>query len=155
MNIFILDNDRRLSIQYHTDKHIVKIPLEGAQLLCSTLHFTGQAPSWIYKYTHKNNPCSVWARESLSNWLWLQEYVILMGEEYQHRYGSWKTHSSCEVAKNLPRPNIPDKGITPFVKAVPAEFKHLPTVEAYREYFKAYKNHIKKYTNRPVPYWWE
>lgn len=152
MNIFILDENPIASVIYHTDKHIVKMPVEGTQLLCNTLHYTGEAPEWAYKKININHPCSVWARESLSNWEWLRDYVILMGREYTFRYR--RSHSSIEVAKCLPTPSIEDKGLTPFHKAVPEQFKGLPVVEAYREYFKQYKNHIKQYTNRTIPYWW-
>ena len=152
MNIFILDSDMVLSVTYHPDRHIVKMPLEGTQLLCSTLHRTGEAFDWMYKPTHMNHPCSLWVAESLSNWLWLQKYVVLMGREYSYRYG--KNNKSAELAAILDKPNIPDLGITPFAKAVPQEFKELPVVEAYRKYFIHYKQHLKQYTKRQVPYWW-
>ena len=42
MNIFILDNDIDKCAEYHLDKHIVKMPLESAQMLCTT--------HWIQKY---------------------------------------------------------------------------------------------------------
>jgi hypothetical protein len=37
MNIFVLDNDPRTAAMQHNDKHVVKMILEGAQLL-STGH---------------------------------------------------------------------------------------------------------------------
>ena len=152
MNIFILDSDKRLSVTYHPDKHIVKMPLEGTQLLCNAIHVSGGARDWMYKPTHLNHPCSLWAMESLSNWLWLQDYIILMGREYTYRYG--KYHKSAELAAILDKPNIPDKGITEFAKAVPEEFKSLPVVEAYRQYFIRDKQHLKQYTHRKIPDWW-
>ena len=42
MNIFILDKDIEKCAQYHCDKHLIKMILESAQLLC-TAH-------WIDKY---------------------------------------------------------------------------------------------------------
>lgn len=152
MNIFILDPDKRLSVTYHPDKHIVKMPLEGAQLLCSTLYRTGEAKEWMYEPTHMNHPCSLWVAHSLSNWLWLQDYVVLMGKEYTYRYG--KYHKSAELAEVLDKPSIPDIGLTQFIKAVPEEFKSLPVVEAYRQYFIRDKQHLKRYTRRPIPDWW-
>lgn len=35
MNIFILDNDLVKSVEYHVDSHVVKMPLEAAQLACT------------------------------------------------------------------------------------------------------------------------
>lgn len=153
INIFILDEDKALSVVYHPDKHIVKMPVEGTQLLCSVLHKTGQARDWMYKPSHMNHPCSLWASKSLSNWLWLQDYVVLMGKEYTYRYN--KYHKSAELAAVLDKPNIPDFGLTPFAKVVPEEFKNLPVIDAYRNYFIEYKRHLKKYTNRSVPCWWK
>ena len=42
MNIFFLDENPTLSAQYHVDKHVVKMILETAQLLCSVHHVTEQ-----------------------------------------------------------------------------------------------------------------
>ena len=35
MNIFILDEDLDKCAEYHVDKHIVKMPLEAGQMLCT------------------------------------------------------------------------------------------------------------------------
>jgi len=35
MNIFILDEDIDKCAEYHVDKHVVKMILESAQLLCT------------------------------------------------------------------------------------------------------------------------
>jgi len=45
MNIFFLDEDPTLSAQYHVDKHVVKMILETAQLLCGAHHVTPQVPT--------------------------------------------------------------------------------------------------------------
>ena len=37
MNLFFLDNDLDKCAEYHVDKHIVKMPLEAAQLLCTAM----------------------------------------------------------------------------------------------------------------------
>ena len=42
MNIFILDENHDKCAEYHVDKHIVKMPLEAAQMLCTN--------HWIDKY---------------------------------------------------------------------------------------------------------
>jgi len=41
MNIFFLDFDVKKCAEYHCDKHVVKMILETAQLLCSAHHVTG------------------------------------------------------------------------------------------------------------------
>lgn len=153
MNIFILDSDIEKSVIYHPDKHIVKMPIEATQLLCNTLYFTGQWEDWMYKPTHLNHPCSIWARTSLDNWLWLRGYVLELGKEYTFRYS--KTHKSVELCKKLIYPNLEELCLTPFVKCVSNEFLYLDVVEAYREYFISEKSHLKKYTKREIPDWWE
>lgn len=155
MNIFILDTDKRKSVTYHPDKHIVKMPVEGTQLLCNAYYETGQDKylSMIYKQMSNKHPCSIWASSSLDNWLWLKEYILLMGEEYTVRYG--KLHGSVELIKRLPNPRIESKGLTPFIKCVPEHLRGInDIVEAYRTYFIIHKQHLRKYTQRQVPDWW-
>ena len=69
MNIFILDYDVKKCAEYHVDKHVVKMILETAQLLCGA-HWTtgGEAP---YKLSHKNHPSAIWTRQDLNNYMWL------------------------------------------------------------------------------------
>ena len=38
MNLFYLDKDLDKAAQFHVDKHIVKMPLEAAQILCTTIY---------------------------------------------------------------------------------------------------------------------
>ena len=47
MNIFFLDENPTLSAQYHVDKHVVKMILETAQLLCSVHHVTEQVTEQV------------------------------------------------------------------------------------------------------------
>ena len=45
MNIFYLDKDTTKCAKYHNDKHVVKMILETAQLLCGAHWVTGgEAP---------------------------------------------------------------------------------------------------------------
>ena len=56
MNIFFLDENPTLSAQYHVDKHVVKMILETAQLLCSVHHVTEQVTEQvIIKKNKKKN----------------------------------------------------------------------------------------------------
>jgi hypothetical protein len=90
MNIFVLDNDTRLAALYHCDKHVVKMILETAQLLC-TAHreLDGDeraARLSFYRATHKNHPCAKWARETRANYLWLYDLLKWLLHEYTFRY---------------------------------------------------------------------
>jgi len=61
MNIFVLDKNPQTCSIYHVDKHVVKMILETTQLLNNALirHFPGYEP--VYKKTHFNHPCSMFA----------------------------------------------------------------------------------------------
>ena len=158
MNIFFLDENPTLSAQYHVDKHVVKMILETAQLLCSVHHVTDQVNDQVndqvpYKLSHKNHPCAVWARQSLSNYLYLCELGLELGKEYTHRYG--KKHKSIEVVLwcILNRPNIPDIGFTQPAMAMPDEFKVDSVVESYRNYYMGAKINLASWKNREKPFW--
>ena len=55
MNIFVLSKDFEECSKWHLDKHIVKMPLESAQLLCTALHINGYKNT-PYKPTHLKHP---------------------------------------------------------------------------------------------------
>lgn len=154
MNIFFLDENPTLSAKYHVDKHVVKMILETAQLLCSVHHVTDQATDQVpYKLSHKNHPCAIWARESLSNYLYLCELGLELGKEYTYRYG--KRHKSIEVIEwcIINKPNIPDIGFTKPAMAMPDEFKVDSVVESYRNYYMGAKSDLASWKNREKPFW--
>lgn len=158
MNIFFLDENPKLNAQYHNNSHCIKMILETAQLLCSVHHVTDQVNDQVndqvpYKLSHKNHPCAVWARQSLSNYLYLCELGLELGEEYTHRYG--KRHKSIEVILwcILNRPNIPDIDFTTPAMAMPDEFKTDSVVESYRNYYMGAKINLASWKNREKPFW--
>lgn len=158
MNIFILDWDVKKCAQYHNDKHVVKMILESAQLLCGVHHITLQDAlqddlQVPYKLSHKNHPCSIWARESLTNYLWLCELGLELCKEYTYRYG--KRHKSQDVIEwcIVNKPNISDKGFTQPAKAMPDEYKVNDVVESYRNYYMGEKVSFAKWKNREIPAW--
>ena len=153
MNIFVLDYDPKTCAEYHCDKHVVKMILETAQLLCG-VHWTigGQAP---YKLSHKNHPCSIWTRECVENYVWLCDLGINLCHEYTYRYG--KTHKSQQIIEwcmtNIP--NIRSNGdLTPFALAMPDESKVDCPIESYRNYYKNSKSSIANWKNRKIPEWY-
>jgi len=152
MNIFVLDTNPKIAAQMHNDKHVVKMILETAQLLCGVHHMTGgDAP---YKLSHRNHPCSIWARECIENYIWLCDLGIELCAEYSHRYG--KRHKSQDIIEwcLLNTPNIKEKGdITSFALAMPDECKIGDAIESYREYYLKYKKDFSKWTNRDIPIW--
>ena len=152
MNIFFLDWDVEKNAQYHCDKHVVKMILETAQLLCGVHHMT-DAVYVPYKLSHKNHPCSIWARESLTNYLYLGELGLELSREYTHRYG--KKHKSQEIIEwcLINKPEIQDIGFTTPPKAMPDEYKTEDVIESYRKYYLGVKKTFLTWKERQIPEW--
>ena len=161
MNIFLLDFDTKKCAEYHCDKHVVKMILETAQLLCGVHHMTPQVPynhrtttvEVPYKLSHKNHPCAIWARESLSNYLYLCDLGLELCKEYTYRYG--KRHKSQDIIEwcLVNKPTIIDIGFTTPPKAMPDEFKVEDVIQSYRNYYIGAKKDFAKWKNREVPEW--
>jgi len=152
MNIFVLDKDPKTCAVYHNDKHVVKMILETAQLLCG-VHWVegGEAP---YKLSHKNHPSAIWTRECIENYIWLCDLGLELCAEYTYRYG--KRHKSQDIIEwcLLNAPNLPTKGdITPFALAMPDECKVGDAVASYRVYYMVEKRGFANWKNREVPQW--
>lgn len=149
MNIFVLDIIPEKAAQYHCDKHCSKMILEQTQIMCTILNELGYQTEYLS--THKNHPCNRWARESLSNYLWLRELTLELHKEFQYRYG--RTHKSGLVAESLPIPDIKDYGLTDFAMAMPEKYHEKNYVNAYRNYYLGEKSALLKYTKREMPDW--
>jgi hypothetical protein len=159
MNRFILSEIPEQAAKAHNDKHVVKMILEEAQMLC-TAHrvlspdMTDQVSSALYRATHRNHPCSVWVRESKSNYDWAYQLFESLCTEYAFRYG--KIHKSWDLApllKSAPI-GIADIGRTPFPQAMPDYCKKDDAIEAYRVYYINEKHALAKWTLRGQPDWW-
>lgn len=152
MNIFVLDYDIKKCAEYTCDKHCVKMILESAQLLSTTVRLSGIDKG--YKICYINHPVSKWVRESLRNWLWLRELVINLNAEWQRRFNHRENHKSFEVVMSLPYPKIKDIGLTKFALAMPDKYKCTDVVESYRNYYKGEKQDIASWKNGK-PWWWK
>jgi hypothetical protein len=156
MNIFFLDMDVKKCAEYHCDKHVVKMILETAQLLCGVHHMTDQVTDQVpYKLSHKNHPCAIWARESLDNYLYLCELGLELCKEYTYRYE--KRHKSQEVIEwcVTNKAQICYKGLTEPPKAMPDEYKVKDVVESYRNYYIGEKSGFAKWKKREIPSWYD
>lgn len=151
MNIFYLDSDITQCARFHCDKHVIKMILESAQVLCTVLWMHDiEAP---YKPTHMQHPCVLWANHSLSNWRWLKDLAGALNEEYKYRFNHQKNHKSYEVILSLVTPPLADLGLTERPLVMPDEFKQSDPVKAYRNYYKVSKYHLAKWTKRDIPDW--
>ena len=146
MNIFYLSEDPNQAAKYMYNKHVVKMILESAQLLC-TAHIIsdgdiGRVP---YKATHKNHPSAIWTRESTSNYKWLYNHMLALGEEYTRRYG--KKHLTilkCSGVLSKAPTNVTKVDPTPMPQCMPDQYK-VPgnSVEAYWNYYEAEKVNVR------------
>ena len=159
MNIFYLDKcpDKAARLQYN--KHVVKMILESAQMLCTAHHCYGdkdQVENVPYKQAHLNHPSTIWTRRSKSTYMWLYNHMMALGDEYTKRYG--KTHLSITKCKDFlaipPRHIQGDDWCQP-PQAMPDEYKDECSIQAYWNYYIGEKhivvNHNKEkaYEQRP------
>lgn len=160
MNIFFLDEDPVKAAQAQCDKHVVKMVLESAQIMCSVIgkivcdfENVEQPP---YRITHKNHPCVLWAEKSPPNFDWLYLHARALAAEYTYRYG--KVHKS-ETAIDWCGNNRVTKLLSDFTKpalAMPDAYKDDNPVVAYRRYYNEHKRYVMnmKWTRREPPEWW-
>jgi hypothetical protein len=156
MNIFVLDENPEVAAKMHNDKHCVKMILESAQLLCGVHHMSNQSSALEvpYKLSHKNHPCSIWARQCIENYIWLCDLGLALCEEYTYRYG--KRHKSQDIIEwcLINKPDLKENGdITPFALAMPDECKTKTAVESYRLYYLTHKRDMSTWKNRNKPEW--
>jgi len=151
MNIFVIDKDPIKAATMLCDKHVVKMIVETAQMLCTVARTNGH--ELRYKSTHGKHPCTLWAGKSNQNWDWLVTHGLSMCEEYTRRYGRrHKTQDVLESARSL-KINLPLIGLTPFAQAMPTQYKNVDPVLAYRNYYIGEKSSIAKWKIKP-PIWW-
>jgi hypothetical protein len=159
MNIFFLSWSPQEAARLHCDKHVVKMIIETAQMLYSA-HWTlnpENLPETAYKLAHKNHPCSIWVRTSLSNYMWLASLGIWLCKEYQYRYGEHKQHKTQQhlewLIQNPPK-SIPFFDMTSPAQAMPDEYKQNDSILAYQTFYRESKlkaRNIVRYTKREWP----
>ena len=159
MNIFYLDKDPKLAAIYQYNKHVVKMILESAQMLCTAHHCYGSAEQKAnvpYKQAHLNHPSTIWARQSKSTYMWLYDHMMALGTEYYVRYG--KTHLTITKCKDFlatPPKHIQGDERSQPPQAMPNEYKHKDSIIAYWQYYINDKSHIagkteNKYREIPI-----
>ena len=177
MNIFYLHEDPIQNAKWHIDKHIVKMPIEYAQLM-STAHrlldgemYLGKTAigrnikRWklhderediLYKASHINHPSAIWVRESIENYFEMYKLYMAVLAEFTNRYG--KVHGSSKPSIALIRPpsNIPMVKGTQLPQCMPeiCKVKNNPIL-AYRNYYIVEKNSFASWKNREIPEWFQ
>jgi hypothetical protein len=149
MNIFVLHHNPKVAAEWHCDKHVVKMPLETAQML-SAVHwrYGNEAP---YKLTHPNHPCTLWAGQTVENYVWLWKLGIALCKEYTYRYD--KVHGCERVLQLLRMPplRLTARGFTPFAKAMPEQYIMIDAMFSYQNYYQGEKARLCRWTRRDTP----
>lgn len=142
MNIFYLSEDPARAASYMYNRHVVKMILESAQLLCTAHRELGNHDV-PYKSTHKNHPSAIWARSSASSYNWVYKHMMALGDEYTRRYG--KVHLTIEKCADIL--SAPPSGIAciDFIEppqCMPDEYKADDAVTGYWNYYIAEKQNV-------------
>lgn len=184
MNLFYLDKDLDKCAEYHVDRHVNKMILEAAQLICTNLwidELFGFVPRAItkeenailqttrkewkdvpmddrpipYLPTMQNHPSCIWVRSSLENFYWTNCYAFALASEAHYRYGT--THKSFEMLRALPEPkNMEDHGFTTFALAMTEELKDYDNpIDSYRMFYMLDKATFAEWKHRDFPPWWD
>ena len=177
MNIFYLHEDPVQNAKWHIDKHIVKMPIEYAQLM-STAHrlldgemYLGKTAigrnikRWrlhderediLYKASHINHPSAIWVRESIENYFQMYKLYMAVLAEFTNRYGKIHGSSKPSIALIRPPSNIPMVKGTQLPQCMPeiCKVKNNPIL-AYRNYYIVEKNSFASWKNREIPEWFQ
>jgi hypothetical protein len=161
MNIFYLDRDPEIAAKAHCDKHVVKMILESAQILCTVINEKAGYQVTPYKSTHKNHPCTLWAGASVSNAHWLVNLTYYLDAEFRRRFNHEVSHKSFQMLVDVKIIDLiynylpPTTGLTPPALAMPEQFRLADPVESYRLYYRLDKQHLLTYTKTERPEWLE
>ena len=156
MNIFVTSHSPFQAAKELPDKLLVKMVLETAQLL-STAHRCLDGDLWadslqLYKATHTNHPCAIWARDSAGNYEWLADHLWALCLEYTERYERTHKVESSGLMNSLKLfvpTKIRDYKVTALPVCMPDEFKRLDDVGetypvwSYRYYLAQGKSYIQ------------
>lgn len=155
MNIFVLDEDPAKAAEYHCDRHVVKMVLESAQMLCNCHRVYGTVHPLMYRATHLVHTCTLWTVTSQANYYWLYRLFGALNNQYRLRFHTvdHKSFADLHCLLSSAPSKQPDLGLTPFAQAMPDHLKQADAVAAYRDYYRKEKAHLHKWTGVKVPEW--
>ena len=181
MNIFALDKSPEVSAEMACDKHVVKMILESAQMLCAVqrvqdgVMYHGKSANgrkikrWrhpntmmeqtLYKAGWINHLSTQWVMKSAYNYNWLYRHFIALNEEFKKRFKG-VDHTSVvklkEVLRNPPKNSPLNVVGTLPTPAMPDECK-VPgdVVGSYRKYYIMKKRDFATWKEpSKVPEWY-
>ena len=160
MNRFIIEESPQKIAQSLCDQHVVKMPLEEAQMLCTALWH--HAPDYaeeknLYKPVHQKHPCTLWAMHSRNNFIFAYILYCFMLKEYTYRYG--KNHGASKHRYNIREGAkfIPELGITKHPQCFSGhddlKTDEFYPINAYRQFYKVDKLRFARYKYTDKPTW--
>lgn len=159
MNIFVLDEDPVTAARMLCDQHVVKMPIEAAQMLCGLMNDLGIPAPWALGATHHNHPCFLWlCADRPARRGWLLRHALELCAEHVCRFDRTeppKVEGVLRLAdRALRRRGLADDGpVDRFAEAFGA-FERPPnidSVEAYRAYMD-HKRVMWDAAGRPMRY---
>jgi hypothetical protein len=123
VNFFYLDEDPKKCAKYYCNKHVVKIPIEIAQILSKIHYELGSEIDYSKIYKNSNVIKNTigpycWIKESLDNYLWANKLGLELIKEYKLRYNKTqhKTESILQyLYENPPVNHLLNIGKTKFI----------------------------------------
>lgn len=146
MNVFLLDSDIQKAVRYMCDRHIVKMPVESAQMLCTAHQYYGSYHPSFYGISHLHHPWTIWTRRTNSNYQWHFQLFMLMCQEYRRRF-----HRVHEVdwlltdALSQPPELIALGDLTEFPLTMPVEYRQSDPVQSYRDFYIGHKLYFARW----------
>ncbi len=134
--------------------------LEYAQMLSSAHRVLdtieeGDDRVVLYKIAHKNHPCTIWTRESSSNYQWLYQLFCNLCNEYTRRYN--KVHETDRKLRHILQHcpvNIEEGPITEPAQAMPEQYKvENDAITAYRIFYNEDKRPFAVWKEGVKPWW--
>jgi hypothetical protein len=177
MNIFVTNEDPVLAARDLCDKHVrSKMQIEGAIMLAHAFpQEVLDHPSTPKTKTGKSrksgkgyskHQCSIWARESKDNFMWLTNHTLEQFNERMYRWPDSTEHFTKDFivwcSKNLHNTTIQKLSLTPFAVAISDDcicrkiipnFNNLSVVDQYRAYI-IYDKDFATWTKRESPNWY-
>lgn len=177
MNIFVTDDDPIQSARNLCDKHVrSKMQIEGAIMLAHAFPqevldhpSTPKTKSGNSRKSGKgyfNHQCSVWARESKDNFIWLVEHTLEQFNERMYRWPNSKEHFTKDFilwcSDNVHNTTIQKTSQTPYAVAIGSDcvcrknivnFDELSIIDQYRSYI-IFDKSFATWSSRPSPTWY-
>ena len=183
MNIFYVDKNPETAAKMMCDKHIIKMILESAQMLCTAKRVLDgteyvdrtkngrKITRWrldnpneeatIYKAGWLGHPSTQWVMKSAYNYIWLYKHMMALNEEYKLRWQKDKDHTSItKLGQLLSVPPINARIDVIGTDATPAMPDHCKvpgdSVASYRKYYIIEKRRFAKWEkpNAVMPDWY-